>query len=146
MHVLPPVIIPGGGRFKATSTGGVLVSVRGQGPEWEKQDDDVVIRWRISMSPCGRSNADNGPTIEGRIPARDHTMFEECYRFMPGSIGFRRADSWSNGQFNFEFGVPGTYRVLAWVEREGRSVSLTQTCVFEIIQLSSSPSPAVSLG
>lgn len=128
MHVLPPVIVPGGGRFKSCSS--VHVSVSSQ----SALEINDVIRWRFSMSQSGRHNAENGPTIEGRIPARKNVSFEECYQFMPGKIGFRRQLNCSG--YNFEFGVPGTYRVFAWVERGGVAVSSTQSCVFELVATS----------
>ena len=140
MEVLAPVIIPGGGRFKSS----VLVAVRAQSV-MEKHD---VIRWRFSMSQSGRSNAENGPTIEGRIPARLETPFEECYQFGGSKMGYRRSSVWGEGgQFNFEFAVPGVYRVFAWVEREGAPVSCTQNCLFEIFSASTDNNvPSVSLG
>ena len=133
--VLPPVILPGGGRFKSA---GVLVSIRPQSPK----SPDQVIRWRFSMHPAGRHNEGNGPSIEGRIPARPETPFEECYQFSSGGkMGYRQP----NGQYNLEFGLPGVYLVYAWVEREGEAVSMTQSCVFEIMS-TKGDSPSLSLG
>ena len=135
MEALPPIILPGGGRFKSA---GVLVSIRPQ----SAPSEDQVIRWRFSMHQSGRSNEGNGPTVEGRIPARPEVPFEECYQFTSGGkMGYRQP----NGQFNLELGLPGVYKVFAWVEKNGRTVSVTQSCVFEIL----SPvgeSPSVSLG
>ncbi len=139
METLPPVILPGGGRFKTNS---VLVSIRHQSTAAPNQ----VIRWRFSMNQPGRCNNDNGPTIEGRIPARLEVPFEECYQFCSsGKMGYRRP---SNGnQYNLEFGVPGIYRVFAWIERavDGQIISATQSCVFEIVSPTEHP-PSVSLG
>ena len=97
MEVLPPIILPGGGRFKTSpgSLSGVLVSIRHQ----SATSGTEVIRWRFSMNQSGRQNAGNGPTIEGRVPARPDTPFEECYQFVSGKMGYRRG-SWANGQFN----------------------------------------------
>jgi hypothetical protein len=98
------------------------------------------------MNQTGRANHDNGPTIEGRIPARPETPFEECYQFVPGKMGYRRAE-WSGGQFTLELNIPGTYRVYAWMEGkdDGEARSCCQTCVFEILS-SSSVAPSVSMG
>lgn len=93
------------------------------------------------MQQAGRHNEGNGPTLEGRIPARPSVPFEECYQFSSGGkMGYRRP----NGEFNLEFGLPGVYRVFAWVEKNGDPVSVTQSCVFEII--SGENVPSVSLG
>jgi hypothetical protein len=135
METLPPIILPGGGRFKST---GVLVSIKHQ----SAPEEDYVIRWRFSMNQAGRNNQDNGPTIEGRIPARPEVPFEECYQFASGGkMGYRRP---SGQPFNLELGLPGVYRVYAWVERDGEPISATQSCVFEV--LSGDTAPSVSLG
>ena len=141
--ILPPIILPGGGRFKTSATTGVYVSIR---PQSSLVPGDV-IRWRFSMNQLGRHNSENGPTIEGRIPARPGTPFEECYQFgAAGNMGYRNSALWSHGQYNFEFGVPGVYRVFAWVEQSnGAVVSATQSCVFEIVSGETHP-PSVSLG
>lgn len=91
------------------------------------------------MNQPGRQFYDNGPTVEGRIPARPEYPYEECYQFAAGKMGYRRS-CWSNGQFVFEFNVPGIYRVFAWIERDGQTISGTQTCVFELVAPTASPS------
>ena len=116
------------------------MSIRHQSPPMGGE----VIRWRFSMNQSGRNNAGNGPTVEGRIPARLETPFEECYQFVSGKMGYRRT-AWANGQFNLELGIPGVYHVFAWVERNGEAVSATQNCVFEIVH-SDVTAPSVSLG
>ena len=134
METLPPVILPGGGRFKTSS---VLVSIRPQSTPQSGQ----VIRWRFSMSQSGRN--ENGPTIEGRIPGRPEVPFEECYQFCSsGKMGYRRP---CGNEYNLEFGIPGIYRVFAWIEVGGEAVSATQSCVFEIVSSDNHP-PSVSLG
>ena len=145
MESLPPVILPGGGRFK---TNGVFVSIRHQSTP---PLSGHVIRWRFAMNPAGRSNHENGPTIEGRIPGRPEVAFEECYQFCSsGKMGYRRP--LPGGQYNLEFGIPGTYRVYAWIERvaDGQTVSATQSCVFDLVSPSDSSSafspPSLSLG
>ena len=142
MEVLPPIILPGGGRFKTSpgSLSGVLVSIRHQ----SATSGTEVIRWRFSMNQSGRQNAGNGPTIEGRVPARPDTPFEECYQFVSGKMGYRRG-SWANAQFNLELGIPGIYNVFAWIERNGAPISATQNCTFEIVH-SDVSAPSVSLG
>ena len=139
--ILPPVILPGGGRFKTGPSSGVLVSIQHQ----TAPETGDVIRWRFTMNQTGRSNCENGPTIEGQIPARCTTPFEECYQFCPSSMGYRRSADWSHGEYNFEFGFPGIYRVFAWIERGGLA-SATQSCVFEIVSSDSAAPPCVSLG
>ena len=141
--VLPPLILPGGGRFKSSTPSGlgVLVSVRHQTPAASPAD---VIRWRFSMNPSGRQHAENGPTIEGRIPARPETPFEECYQFTLAKMGYRRLE-WAQGQYTLELGVPGLYRGCAWVERSGVPSSGTQNCVCELVAPPSGP-PSVTLG
>jgi len=59
---------------------------------------------------------------------------------MPGKMGYRTRD-WAGGDVTLELGVPGTYRVFAWIERDGLTVSVTQNCVFEIL-----PNSSVVLG
>jgi len=129
MTILPPLILPGGGRFKANPSGpgGLLVSIRHQGP-CLPSGDELILHWRFSMSPPGRMNADNGPVIEGRIPARPETPFEEGYQFSIGKIGYRKSIG------GLDFNIPGIYKVYAWVESgvTGEK-SRTQYCVFEIV-------------
>jgi hypothetical protein len=100
------------------------------------------------MNQAGRSNSDNGPTIEGRIPGRPEVPFEECYQFCSsGKMGYRRPCP--GNQYNLEFGIPGIYRVFAWIEGidDGHAISATQSCVFEIVSPSSSEHPpSLSLG
>ena len=135
--MLPPLILPGGGRFKigltGTSSSGVSVSLRHQSPD--TIGENFVLRWRFAMNPPGRSNADNGPVIEGRIPARPTTPFEEGYQFSLGKIGYKQnVGPGDTGAPTFIFSLPGVYRVYAWVENLATGEkSRTQYCVFEIV-------------
>ena len=134
--ILPPLILPGGGRFKSvdpvTGRHGVLVSIRHQSPP---MNGDIIM-WRFSMCPSGRNQSENGPLIEGRIPAREWAPFEECYEFN-NKIGFRRTIL--GGGNNFDFNIPGVYKVYAWIQRgdDDLQVSRTQFCVFEILNSNS---------
>ena len=122
MGVLPPLILPGGGRFENS----VFVSICLN----QSTAEGMVVRWRFSMNPTLRS--DNGPSFEGRIPARESTPFEEGYQFAPqGKMGYRAKGTKT---YNFEFSVPGIYRVYAWIEEEatGEAKSSTQFCAFEV--------------
>ena len=140
--MLPPLILPGGGRFKI-GTCGVNVSLRHQSAA-TMGDDDYVLRWRFSMNPPGRSNADNGPVIEGRIPARETTPYEEGYQSSLGRIGYKQSagsagpgDTGVSGP-TFIFSLPGVYKVFAWIEKISTGeTSRTQYCVFEIVPTSS---------
>lgn len=115
---LPPLILPGGGKFRAP----VFVALQHQTPPAPGD----LLRWRFSMTPSARS--ENGPSFEGRVPARPELPFEECYQF-GGKMGFRR----SLGPFQFEFATPGVYRVQAWVETAGGLESATQFSAFELV-------------
>ena len=153
LSMLPPLILPGGGRFKIGSTSGVNVSLRHQSPA-TMSDDDYVLRWRFSMNPPGRSNADNGPVIEGRIPARDTTPYEEGYQFSLWRIGYKQSGSAIVGSGEaaaaatcptFTFSLPGVYKVFAWIEKISTGeTSRTQYCVFEIVPTSSSHAPGAA--
>lgn len=128
--VLPPLIIPGGGRFA-----GVQVSIRPQ----SAVPPDSVIRWRFSMYPPGRRQVENGPTIEGRLPPREAFPFEACYEFTPQKMGYRRCLG-TDGQV-LSFQMPGNYQVFAWFEdAKGHCVSRSQFCAFEVVL------PAASMG
>lgn len=143
MLLLPPLILPGGGRFKIGSSP-LNVSLRSQilfDNESNLNENNFVLRWRFSMSPPGRSSADNGPVIEGRIPARDSMSFEEGYQFCPGKIGYRTICESTGEETNnnsspptFIFSLPGIYKVFAWIENLSTGeTSRTQYCVFEIV-------------
>jgi hypothetical protein len=86
------------------------------------------------MSQPSRSNPDNGPVIEGRIPARLETPFEDGYQFCVGQMGYRK------GTGGLEINIPGIYKVYAWIESSTGETSRTQYCVFEIVPgVSASP-------
>lgn len=128
--VLPPLIIPGGGRFA-----GVFVSIRPQSPV----PSGSVIRWQFSMYPPGRRHLENGPTIEGRLPAREAYPYESCYEFSPQKMGYRRSLGTPDQVLSLQ--IPGTYQVFAWIEDpKGESVSRSQFCAFEVVL------PAASMG
>jgi hypothetical protein len=132
--MLPPLILPGGGRFKIGANG-VNVSLRHQSSD--TIGEDYVLRWRFAMNPPGRSNADNGPVIEGRIPARITTPFEEGYQFSLGRIGYKQnlcSGACDTGAPTFIFALPGVYKVYAWMEKISTGeTSRTQYCVFELV-------------
>ena len=144
--MLPPLILPGGGRFKIGGAGGVNVSLRHQSPDTIAEH--LVLRWRFAMSPPGRSNAENGPVIEGRIPARPTTPFEEGYQFSVGRIGYKQnVGSGDTGAPTFIFSLPGVYKVYAWIENTlTGETSRTQYCVFELVPTASTVAATSRLG
>jgi hypothetical protein len=135
---LPPLILPGGGRFKIGGpSSGISVSLRHQLAD-TLNDDDYVLRWRFSMNPPGRTSADNGPVIQGRIPARESMPFEEGYQFSLGKIGYKRSENVPT----FIFALPGVYKVYAWTERISTGeTSRTQYCVFELVSTIATATP-----
>ena len=116
--VCPPLILPGGGRFAPA----VQIAVCSQ----SVLPAQLSVCWRFSMNPTAKS--DNGPSFEGRIPARPDRPFESCYTFSKEFMGYRKALN-----ANLEFSIPGVYRVYAWIEdANGVARSKTQFASFQV--------------
>ncbi len=96
------------------------------------------------MNPPGRTSADNGPVIQGRIPARESMPFEDGYQFCLGKIGYRKSmtEADASAAHNFIFSLPGVYKVYAWTERISTGeTSRTQYCVFELVSTIATATP-----
>ncbi|EER07537.1 hypothetical protein Pmar_PMAR020704 [Perkinsus marinus ATCC 50983] len=110
--VLPPAIVPGGGKFSARM-GGASVLLRMQ-PITAQPGD--VLRWTFEMAPAGILHEDGGPVIQGRIPPRPKSRpFEYGYVMAPTMIGYRSVEDQPDA--NLVFSMPGTYKVFAWIQR-----------------------------
>ncbi len=120
--LLPPVIVPGPGRYKSI----VQVALRAQ----SGCEGGTTLHWRFTMTPVGK---ENGPTVEGRSPARRESLFEFGYQFSHGLMGYRTSQ-WSGGRYNLEFSIPGVYRVFAWMtDNDTGRESRNQFSTFEIV-------------